>query len=110
MKAHIRNQDAVAAAAKAQPAWEKLPTSGKQAIFMRAVNLLESESWQSRFTKAMKDELAFTDLWVLYNLKGAHHQLMDGVASGPAIRGQTFPSTFAPGGHAIVQRKPHGVM
>lgn len=77
---------------------------------MRAVNLLESESWQARLTKTLKEETACTDLWVLFILKGAHIQLMQGIAAASAIRGHAFPSTSSPGGHAIVQRKPHGVV
>ena len=103
------NEDAVSAAAKAQPAWERVPMRDKQGIFMKAISLIESDTWQARISKTVKDETASTDPWVLVNIMGAIRHIMLGVDASSAIYGKAFPSSFTPGGQTIVQRKPHGV-
>ena len=76
---------------------------------MKAISLIESDTWQARISKTVKDETASTDPWVLVNIMGAIRHIMLGVDASSAICGKAFPSSFAPGGHTIVQRKPHGV-
>lgn len=82
----------------------------KQAIFLKAIGLMQTDVWQTRIKQVLKDETACTEFWAAANVRAGIAQLMEASSVGSAIRGQTFPSAVAPGGHTIVQRKPHGVM
>lgn len=71
---------------------------------------MQSEKYKTNITKALKDETAFTDAWVNVNIFGSTNAILEAASLASQIKGESFPSSNAPGGHAIVQRRAHGAM
>ncbi|KAI0313240.1 aldehyde dehydrogenase [Amylostereum chailletii] len=100
---------AIEAAHKAFPTWEAMPLQAKRDIFLRAATILESEAWLSKAEGAMQEDIAATRLWASYNVHTAATEVRAAASLVAALKGESFPST-APGGHAFVQRRAHGVI
>lgn len=102
-------RDAVDAASRAFPAWEKSLLSQRRDFFMRAAALLETERYRAKVAEAIKAEIAATDFIVDLNLNMSAEMLRTLATLVIELKGETFPS-HVPGGQVLVQRRAHGVV
>ena len=102
-------KDAVHAAARAFPAWEKSSLSERRDFFTRAAALLETERYRAKVEEAIKAEIAATDFIVDLNMKMSAEMLRTLATLVIELKGETFPSHI-PGGQVLVQRRAQGVL
>ncbi|KAH9940865.1 aldehyde dehydrogenase [Epithele typhae] len=100
---------AIAAAARAFPAWESTPLSSRRDVFLRAADRLAAGARRGAVVAAAAAETGATA-----ELTGAMHDLQahylrDVAALGATLRGETFPSSV-PGGQAFAHRRAFGVV
>ncbi|KAI0315591.1 aldehyde dehydrogenase [Amylostereum chailletii] len=100
---------AIEAAHAALPGWEATPLQVKRNIFLRAAAIMESEAWMSKVEQAFREDVAGTRLWGTGSARLAAGDVRAAASLVSALKGETFPSV-APGGHAFVQRRAHGVI
>ncbi|PAV19094.1 aldehyde dehydrogenase [Pyrrhoderma noxium] len=103
-------KEAVEAAGRAFPTWEKHPAALKRDIFFKAVKLLQSEKYTLKIAEALRDETASIEQWTNINIVGSRNQLMEAASLATSIKGESFPSSSAIGGQVFVQRIPHGAV
>ena len=101
-------QDAIKAAAKALDGWERTPGPAKRAIFLKAAALYESEKYTRKFFETQREETGASELWIRGT--AGRNGIVEAAALATQLHGDAAPNTNAVGGHAIVYRKPHGVM
>ncbi|KAH9920911.1 Aldehyde/histidinol dehydrogenase [Fomitopsis serialis] len=102
-------RDAVDAAVRAFPAWEKSSFGQRRDFFMRAAALLETDKYRAKVEEAIKAEIAATDFIVNLNLNMAAEMLRTLATLVTELKGETFPSHI-PGGQVLVQRRAQGVV
>ncbi|KAH9944782.1 Aldehyde/histidinol dehydrogenase [Amylocystis lapponica] len=101
--------DAVEAAVRAFPAWEKTPLHVRRDIFLRASALLTTERYTEKLKAAMHDETAATDFWINFNIDMTITDLAHNAGLVTQLKGETFPSDV-PGAQVVAQRRANGVI
>lgn len=98
------------AAGKAFDAWERTSPTQKRTIFLKAVALMQTDKYKDKIKKALWDETAAPKELLMVNVMGGVTALLEAASLASQVKGTAFPSTFAPGGHVIVQRRAHGAV
>ncbi|PCH34920.1 aldehyde dehydrogenase, partial [Wolfiporia cocos MD-104 SS10] len=102
-------KDAVEAAERAFPAWEKSLLSTRRDIFMKAADLLETERYAQKIRAALKDETAATDFVVGFNMFTGINGLRVDAGATNQLKGESHMS-FIPGARVVTQRRALGVV
>ncbi|KAL5476695.1 hypothetical protein ACEPAI_2881 [Sanghuangporus weigelae] len=103
-------KDAAEAAGRAFDAWERTPAAQKRAILIKAAELIQTDKYKDKITKALWDETAASKELVMINIRGGHVNLLESASLASQVKGTSFPSSNAPGGHVIVQRRAYGAI
>lgn len=101
--------DAVAAAAKAFPAWERSPLVQRETIIRKASELLEGPKYKPKIIQAMKDEISAVDAMNWFCVEYPARVMRDFLGMLHLLKGESFPSSFGTG-QVMVQRRAKGVM
>lgn len=101
---------AIEAAHSAFAAWEHSPFAQREAIFRKASELLEGAKYRERVTAAMRDEVATMDAMLWFSVDYPAMVIRDALGVFHTLKGDTFPSSMAPGAQVVVQRRAKGVM
>ena len=87
-----------------------MPALDKQAIFIRARELIQTDAWKARIVSLVKDETSVTDDMVRTNLAGPKKHLEDAIGMTGQLKGESFPTSRVLGGYVIAQRRAYGAM
>ncbi|KAH8116163.1 aldehyde dehydrogenase [Phellopilus nigrolimitatus] len=79
-------------------------------IFLKAADLVQTEKYKNKFKQALQDETAATNSWVMINIVGSRGGILEAASLASQVKGESFPSSSAIGGHVIVQRRAHGAV
>ena len=102
-------QDAIDAASKAFPAWEHTPAAVKRGIFLKAAELIQTDTYKEKIKQSIRNETAGNDLWVFVNTMATSNNLREAASLASTIKGESFPSSANVGGYCVVQRRAYGV-
>ena len=98
---------AVAAAARAFPAWAATgPKARREALMQAAANL---SARADDIVRAMKEEIGATEAWARFNVMLAADMLVEAGALTTQMKGEIVPSN-RPGSTAMAMRQPAGVV
>lgn len=101
--------DAVEAAARTFVEWERSPWGVRRDIFLKAANLLATESFKTKVKDALKDEIAASDATVALNFGASIKDLHEAAASVNNLKGEAYQSSI-PGGQVMTQKRAMGVV
>lgn len=77
---------------------------------MKAADLYKSEKYTKKFTDAQREETGASELWIKAITGPGHSNIIEAASLATQIKGEAYPAVNAPGGHAVIYRKPHGAM
>ncbi|KZT02966.1 ALDH-like protein [Laetiporus sulphureus 93-53] len=101
--------DAIDTAAAAFPDWEHSPLTKRQDVFIKASELLMTPKYQEKISKALKEELAFTDFMVGFEVMASVYNLRHNATLVHQLKGEVKPSLI-PGGQMMIQKRAMGVI
>lgn len=87
-----------------------MPALAKQAIFIKARELIMSEEWKARIVNLVKEETSATDDMAFSNLLGPKGHLEDAIGMKGELKGESFPTSRVKGGYVVAQRRAYGAM
>ncbi|KAK7687883.1 hypothetical protein QCA50_009102 [Cerrena zonata] len=103
-------KDAIDAAGKAFPTWEKTPLALRRDIMLKAADLLVTDKYRKKVHEALKDETATVDpLLQMLSVEISASVLKDSAGLINKLKGETFNSDM-PGAYVIGQRRAMGVI
>lgn len=100
---------AVDSAAKAFESWGQSSLFERRDIFLRAADLVATESYRRKILQAMRDENAAMEYWCNYNWAGASNILRTTASFITELGGKILPSA-TPGVKVETRQKAIGVM
>ncbi|RDB18697.1 Salicylaldehyde dehydrogenase [Hypsizygus marmoreus] len=100
---------AVESAAKAFTTWQQSGIAERRAIFLKAAEIVSTETYKKKIVQATQDETAAVDYWSTLNWAGAGTLLRTAAGFLNELGGKTLPSAL-PGGKLETQRRPMGVI
>ncbi|EED85322.1 predicted protein [Postia placenta Mad-698-R] len=101
--------DAVEAAVRAFPAWERSSYAERRDYFLKASELLKAEKYRKKFKEAFQQETCGVDYLVDLNLHITDSMLRWTASLVTELKGETFPSVI-PGGQVVIHRRAQGVI
>lgn len=87
-----------------------MPWLAKQAIFIKARELIQDDAWKTRIKKLAREETSCTEDMAMTNLLGPKGHLEDAIGMIGNLKGESFPASRAFGGYAVAQRRAYGAM
>lgn len=100
-------EKAVAAAARAFPAWSALGPNARRALLLKAADVMQARS--SEFKASMQSETGATAAWAGFNVHLGAQMLREAAALTTQVTGEVIPSD-RPGCLAMAMRRPVGVV
>ncbi|KAH0581674.1 hypothetical protein H2248_011368 [Termitomyces sp. 'cryptogamus'] len=102
-------QAAVDAAARAFQTWEHSTIAERRGIFLKAAELLATESYKNKVMETIQSETAASLTWCTFNWTGSINNLRASTGFFGELNGQILPSVV-PGGELNVRRMAMGVI